>query len=526
MRRILAVNMISIGLLATGLLYLGEYRRGLVENELRIMTSQADLLSLALSLDPDGAVPPADGEPILRLEQATQLLRRLTDGWTARVRVFAPDGGMALDSRTLAGPGGAVEVRPLPPPGGPNLPDRVFGFLLALFDGAFHHMETLEPYREAAEQRAADYAEVEGALKGTPGQAVRSLRDGGLILSVALPVRHFKRVVGVVFLSADSTEIDRAVRAVRLGVLVLCAGALLVTALLSAYLARSMAGPIRLLAATAEKVRSTGADRVEIPDLGRRNDEIGDLSVALRRMTQALRERMGAIERFAADVSHEIKNPLASLRSAIETVSRLNDPAKQRRLMGIVLNDVQRLDKLITDISDASRLDAELSRALGGPVDMGAMAETLVDMERRDGAWPGSPGRERLTCEISGAGPFLVYGVDSRLAQVLRNLLSNAFSFTPEEGGVRVTVTREVDTVVLRVEDEGPGITAGKEEAIFDRFYSERSGDERSGYGGHSGLGLSISRQIAEAHGGRLTAANLPEGGAVFEMRLPAEDPC
>ena len=243
-------------------------------------------------------------------------------------------------------------------------------------------------------------------------------------------------------------------------------------------------------------------------------------------MTQALRERMGAIEGFAADVSHEIKNPLASLRSAIETVSRLNDPAKQRRLMGIVLNDVQRLDKLITDISDASRLDAELSRAVGGPVDMGAMAETLVDMERRDGAWPGSPGRERLTCEISGAGPFVVYGIDSRLAQVLRNLLSNALSFTPGEGKVCVTVAREADMVVLRVEDEGPGITAGKEEAIFDRFYSERSGDEGSGYGGHSGLGLSISRQIVEAHGGRLTAANLPDGGAVFEMRLPAEDPC
>ena len=526
MRRILAVNMISIGLLATGLLYLGEYRRGLVENELRIMTSQAHLLSLALSLDPDGDAPPPAGEPILRLEQATQLLRRLTDDRSARIRVFAPDGGMALDSRTLAGPGGAVEIRSLPPPGGPDLWDRTFGFLLALFDGAFHRMETLEPYREAAEQRATDYAEVEGALGGTPGEAVRSLGDGGLILSVALPVRHFKRVVGVVFLSAESTEIDRAVRAVRLNVLGLCGVALLVTALLSAYLARSMARPIRLLAVTAESVRPTGADRVEIPDLGRRNDEIGDLSVSLRRMTQALRERMGAIEGFAADVSHEIKNPLASLRSAIETVSRLNDPAKQRRLMGIVLNDVQRLDKLITDISDASRLDAELSRAPGGPVDMAAMAETLVDMERWDGGRSGSLDPERLTCRISGAGPFVVYGIDSRLAQVLRNLLSNALSFTPRERRVRVMVAREADTVVLRVEDEGPGVTAGKEEAIFDRFYSERSGGDGHGYGGHSGLGLSISRQIVEAHGGRITAANLPDGGAVFEVRLPAEDPC
>jgi two-component system sensor histidine kinase ChvG len=323
-------------------------------------------------------------------------------------------------------------------------------------------------------------------------------------------------------LSIGSSEIEEELRTVRLELLRIFGVALLVTVLLSFYLAGTIARPIRRLAAAAERARGRGA-RVEIPDFTGRGDEIGDLSGSLREMTDALWQRMSAIESFAADVAHEIKNPLSSLRSAVETAIRIEDPANQRRLMAIILNDVERLDRLITDISDASRLDAELGRGELALIDITAMLRALVDVHEatRTDCSP------RLVLEILERGrPLIVPGIETRLSQVFRNVIGNAVSFSPTRGEISLTARHDGRAVLVTVEDEGPGIPDDKLTAIFDRFYTERPLGEK--FGTHSGLGLSISKQIIEAHRGMIWAENRKDGGgavigARFCVRLPAE---
>ena len=351
---------------------------------------------------------------------------------------------------------------------------------------------------------------------------VRSTGGDRLILSVAVPVQRYKHVLGVLMLTRGSHAIDNALLEVRLDILKIFAVALGVTVLLSMYLAGTIVRPIRRLAAAAERVRHDHGRQQTIPDFAGRNDEIGDLAESLSEMTNALWIRMDAIESFAADVAHEIKNPLTSLRSAVETTARLKDPEQQRKLMVIIQEDVSRLDRLISDISDASRLDAELSRAETEPVDIGAMLAILVEVH--DDTSGGGP-RTRLENTAGDSGPLMVDGIESRLAQVFRNLLTNAQSFSLGEGTITITTSRENGWIVVDIDDDGPGVPAGKEEAIFERFYTQRRKSEK--FGTHSGLGLSISRQIIDAHGGRLFAANRtgPSGevlGARFSIRLPA----
>jgi two-component system sensor histidine kinase ChvG len=367
---------------------------------------------------------------------------------------------------------------------------------------------------------------VQRALKGDMASAVRSEREAGmLLLSVAVPVQRYKQVLGAVLLSSDSTEIDQAIRSVRFEILKVFVIALGVTVLLSIYLAGTIARPIRRLAAAAERVRRGHGRHVLIPDFTRRGDEIGDLSGAFREMTNALWARMDAIEHFAADVAHEIKNPLTSLRSAVETAARVDDPHKQRRLLAVVLEDVQRLDRLITDISDASRLDAELSRLEFEPVMIGRMLGTLVDIYRSTAA----ERAPQLTLSLGGAagtaaGDLVVPGIESRLVQVFRNLIANAISFSPPGAVIHIAAQRQDDAVTVVIDDEGPGIPSGKLGAIFERFYTERPAGEK--FGTHSGLGLSISKQIVEAHRGSIRAENRlgSDGrviGARFVVRLP-----
>jgi two-component system sensor histidine kinase ChvG len=335
-------------------------------------------------------------------------------------------------------------------------------------------------------------------------------------------VQRFKQVLGAVMVTTTSAEIDTAMREVRIGIIKVFGGAFAITVLLSFYLAGTIARPVRRLAAAADSVRRSLRREQEIPDFTARHDEIGDLSGALREMTEALWLRMDAVESFAADVAHEIKNPLTSLRSAVETAARLSDPDQQRRLMAIIQEDVQRLDRLITDISDASRLDAELSREHMERVDLGALISGLIEVRRETGATESAD----LHYEGPADGALAVPGIETRLAQVFNNLISNALSFSPPGGAVVVRAAREGRHVVVTVEDSGPGIPEGSEERIFERFYSERPESEK--FGTHSGLGLSISRQIVAAHGGVIRAENRRDApgaiqGARFVVRLPAQ---
>jgi len=297
---------------------------------------------------------------------------------------------------------------------------------------------------------------------------------------------------------------------------------LLLTILLSLYLASTIAHPIRRLAHAAEQVRKSHNRQHRIPKMKDRDDEIGELANALADMTDALWRRMDAIESFAADVAHEIKNPLTSLQSAVETIARINDPARKDQLMAIISDDVARLDRLISDISEASRLDAELSRAETTPVNLAAMLETLVDMH----AATAEAHAPQIRLDLAD-DDLTVPGMEGRLVQVFRNLIGNAITFSPAGGVITIAGGREDEDVdvVITIDDQGPGLPAGKEDAIFDRFYTERPSGEK--FGTHSGLGLSISRQIIDALHGSITAETLRGAGdralgARFTVRLPS----
>jgi len=517
-RRILAVNLLALGFLFAGLLYVDEYRRGLIAAELAALKTQADLFAAALGEGATASDAPTEEGLIVPVAQ--QMVRRVVQATRTRARLFSRDGELLADSRLLLGPGGMVQIEELPPPQDELQPAKN---LLAAYDLVAKRLsdkKVLPVYGENPVQKAADYPEALEALSGTVDEVVRSVPGGGLILSVAVPVQRYKQVLGALMLTRGSHDIDVAVFQVRLDILKVFAVALAVTVLLSLYLAGTIARPILKLSAAAERVRKDRHRKHTIPDFADRGDEIGELALALREMTEALWLRMDAIESFAADVSHEIKNPLTSLRSAVETAVRVNDPDKRQKLMTIIFDDVQRLDRLITDISDASRLDAELSRAQFAPVDIGLMLGMLVDMTRTNAEDRGV----RLNLKLKGKRDLIINGLEGRLVQVFRNLIANAVSFSPPRGTITITAGRKDSTVVAEVIDEGPGIPEDKECEIFERFYSERPHGEK--YGTHSGLGLSISRQIVEAHGGTVFAENRGQDGngphgARFVVRLP-----
>jgi two-component system sensor histidine kinase ChvG len=520
-RRILAVNVLALALLAGGFLYLGKYQASLVSQQIESLKTQGEVFAAALG---EGAVlDSVDEGEILLPDLARQMMRRLVEPTRTRARLFGVKGEIIADSRVLRGPGDSVQVLELPAPktAGPivRLTDRVYDWVV----GELPRRTRYPMYRESSLQRADDYPEVIRALRGETASAIRGdPASSGLVLSVAIPVQRYKQVLGAVMLSTGSGEIEEEVRTVRLELLRIFSVALLVTVLLSFYLAGTIVRPIRRLAGAAERARGRRA-RVEIPDFTRRGDEIGDLSGSLREMTDALWQRMSAIESFAADVAHEIKNPLSSLRSAVETAVRIEDPAKQRRLMAIILDDVERLDRLITDISDASRLDAELGRLEVAPVDIAAMLDALADLHESTR----TEGAPHLVLEVTDRGrPLIVPGIETRLSQVFGNLIANAVSFSPPLGEIRLTARHDGRAVLVTVEDQGPGIPDDKLMAIFDRFYTERPLGEK--FGTHSGLGLSISKQIVEAHRGMIWAENRKDTsgtgvGARFCIRLPAE---
>jgi two-component system sensor histidine kinase ChvG len=510
-RRILAINLLALGIVVGGFFYLDQYQRGLIEGRLEALATQGLIIAAALA---ETAVPHDPLSPQrIDAERARELIQPLLLPVRSRARVFQNDGELIVDSRRLAHARSRVEVSELPPPEYPGPFDPLFDRVYDMLDRAL--IGHLPQYAEASHQRAEHYAEAVRALRGQIGAQARLDAEGNMVLNVAVPVRRFKAVLGALMLTAGTEDLERRVRETRGDVLVLSLVAVAVTVLLSLYLAATIAGPIRQLAAGAERVTIGHGRAEEIPDLSRRDDDIGDLSTALQAMTEALHQRLDAIDGFAADVAHELKNPLSSLRSAVETMQRVGDDATRQRLLAVLAEDVARMDRLITDISAASRLDAELTRATMSPVDMVALLEALVEVRRASGGGQAP----RIDLVLEQEGPVDVRGIEDRLSQVFRNLIDNAVTFSPPGGLITVRLSRRRDCAVVTVEDEGPGLPSGKIEAIFERFYSERPAGEK--FGTHSGLGLSISRQIVEAHHGTVRAENRPGGGARFVVCLP-----
>src|SRR3984957_17927744 len=516
-RRMIPVNGLPLAFLALGFLYLGKFESSLIDQQVEALRTQGEIFAAALG---EGAVldSPDEGEVLLP-DLAREMMQRLVAPTHTPARLFDSDGKMIADSKLLAGSGDAVEVTELPPPDNK-------GVLARLSDGAYDWIAGLLPQRRTypayhSGRAAGDFPEAGRALHGESGSTVRrDPTDNGLVISVAVPVQRYKEVLGAVMLSTVNGEIEAELRNVRFELLRIFGVALLVTVLLSIYLASTIARPIHRLAEAAERAQGRGA-RIEIPDLTQRGDEIGDLSRSLREMTNALWLRMSAIESFASDVAHEIKNPLSSLRSAVETAVRIDDPVKQQRLLAIILDDVERLSRLITDISDASRVDAELSRDVMEPTDLAAMLRALVDIHETT--------RPEGTAHVVLSLPewrrgFVVSGIESRLSQVFLNLISSAVSFSPPGSAIRVRAREDGRAILVTVEDDGPGIPPDTLTTIFERFYTERPAAEK--FGTHSGLGLSISKQIVEAHRGRIWAENRHDAtgavcGARFLIRLP-----
>ncbi|MSQ87286.1 MAG: HAMP domain-containing protein [Alphaproteobacteria bacterium] len=525
--RILAVNLAAPVLLVLGLLFLDEYEDTLIATELEALHTQGELIAASLGesavvVETENADFPSfipNGNlRIIQPDTARQLVRRLAGLAQLRARLFDRDGNLIADSRLLQGPGGEVQVIDLPPLAEDKL-DQWLRQAYVTATGRFGLGRDLEAYTERGNSVASDYKEVMAALEqGETGDAVRLRADREKMLTVAVPVQFYRQVVGAVFISRDGRNIDKRLFAVRGSILAMFGWVLGLTILTSIYLASTIGRPLRILAEAAEKVRHAKTRRHSIPDMTHRSDEIGELSGALREMTESLWQRLDAIESFAADVAHELKNPLTSLRSAVETVARVKDPEQQKKLMSIILDDVSRLDRLISDISDASRLDAELSRAETGPVKLGALLDALAQMQNAND----DTKAPKVNLEIAAAESLTITGLEGRLAQVFRNLIVNAVSFSPPGGTITVRATREGPFACVDVLDQGSGIPAGKEKAIFERFYSERPEAEK--FGTHSGLGLSISKQIVEAHRGIISAVNRNDGGgtgARFIVRLP-----
>ncbi|WP_417769606.1 stimulus-sensing domain-containing protein [Stappia sp.] len=548
-RRILVLNLAGLCALVGGILYLNQFRAGLIDARTQSLLTQGEIIAGAIAasatvetdglmVDPEQllqlqtgeSISPTDGSRLIDFpinpERVAPVLRRLISPTRTRARIYDPEGILILDSRHLYARGQILRFD-LPPPTTeePGLWDKFWADVKLWF-----RRGDLPLYEEIGAGNGRAYPEVEAALAGSPASVVRVSPRGELIVSVAVPVQRFRAVLGSLLLSTQGGDIDAIVRAERVGIVRVFLVAATVTMVLSILLAGTIAGPVRRLAAAAERVRRGIKSREEIPQFSERRDEIGHLARALRDMTNALYNRMDAIETFAADVAHELKNPLTSLRSAVETLPLARQPEARERLMDVIQHDVRRLDRLITDISDASRLDAELARIDAEPVDVSALLLGVADLaNERAGA---SDARvEVLLHPTRRDHPYRVLGHDSRLGQVINNLIDNARSFSPPGSKVLIQASRTADMVEITVDDEGPGVRAELQDRIFERFYTDRP--EAEGFGNNSGLGLSISRQIVEAHRGTISVVNREKkepgtgeiriGGARFIVRLPAE---
>ena len=514
--RILAPNVLALGILVGGVLYLDQYRDGLIDAKIAALQTQGEIIAGALGESALAGPPEAVR---LDVDVAQRLIRRLTVPTRTRARLFDIGGALVADSRELVAAGRHVQLKYLPPPG---QGDAVIDLMSGVYDWILPRLPSGDRFPRQDPrpiQSAGDLPEALGALGGEFGGAVRSGLDGSLIITVAVPVQQLRQVLGALVLSTDSADIEESVRSVRVAIIQVFVLALAVTVLLSIFLAGTIARPVRRLAQAADQVRRWRGQRVQIPDFRDRGDEIGDLSGALGDMTNAFYLRLDAIGAFAADVAHEIKNPLTSLRSAVESLSLAKDETQRSRLLTVIEEDVGRLDRLISDISNASRVDAELARATAEPVDLTRLLETVVHVHRDRG------GETAPRFELHAPGdPMVVEGVPGRLGQVVDNLVSNAVSFSPDNGVIRLSLARGDGEAVLTIEDDGPGLPDDMAERIFERFYSHRPASEA--FGQHSGLGLSIARQIVEAHGGRIRAENRRDAdgqvkGARFIVRLP-----
>ncbi|PCI86159.1 MAG: histidine kinase [Hyphomicrobiales bacterium] len=555
--RIIVMNVVALAILLSGILYLDQTKEGLIDAKLESLITQSVVIAGALSasaseedfgefdfsidelLEDNADIDISQDDVYSTIsvpidpEDAAEILRHSLLKKKTRARIFDAEGVLLLDSRSLYA-GGDILQRELAPLGETN---NAWYEELWNWVKLGYLRRDLALYKEYSGENGRKYSEVATALNGEAGTNVRVDENGNLVLSVAVPIQKLRSVLGILFLSTKGSDIEAMVATEQVNLFKLFAIAAVVIIVLSFFLAQTIALPIRSLANAAEEVGKDIANADLIPDYSHRRDEIGHLSGSLGKMTEALFSRIEAIERFAADVSHELKNPLTSLRSAVETLPIAKSDENKKRLMEIILQDVQRLDRLITDISDASRLDAELAREEKEEVDLRALLETLVliaNETKRDGEAQILLDIAEPTGDVyEGDAAFLIAGHNIRLGQVVQNIIGNARSFAPKNSEIDVIMRRMGGHIYIDILDEGAGIQAEDFERIFERFYTDRQHmmdvdpDKyiKQDFGDNSGLGLSICKQIIEAHQGTISAENIVVNdqilGAKFSIKLP-----
>ncbi|MCH1487217.1 MAG: sensor histidine kinase, partial [Alphaproteobacteria bacterium] len=552
--------MLGLLVLVGGFLTFQESRQLLTNAYRQSLETQANLIAGALAPTAQAQNPFQFFEPSIlnrllqnggrsdwQLRDAETILARARLVSVARLRLYARNGRLVLDSAHMDR-SARVIAKSLPPmPGDDTMPGLMQNLMKAVTS------IWRDPTPLLSEINAADglrLTEVTRALSGQPASAQRQSEEGGDILTVAVPVQGYRAVVGALMVSTQPGEIDALLAEERQLIFQLSAIALVVNIITSLLLAATMVVPVRRLAAAMRGFGSPSPSLPgleTIPDLSYRRDEIAELSGALRDMTERLLSRINTIDRFAADVAHELKNPLTSLHSAVQSLDQ-SKSGDREQLMGIIHNDINRLNRLISDISKATRLDAELSLEPSEPFDLSALAGELSSA-----LTPGFESDNQINLVVRADAPCPVLGQKPRIAQIIENLLTNAVSFTPAGGRVFLTTQQRDGEALLLIADEGPGLAADTQEKIFERFYTDRTKQPArqqdtngtknytknniqnntqnnnaaaTGKLGHSGLGLSISRQIARAHGGDLIADNRPDGtGAYFTLSLPLAAP-
>lgn len=537
-RRIVVLNLAGLFALVLGILYVNTLRAGLIEARTESLKVQSQLIASAVAaaatvetdvirVDPNKLLQLKPGESIrifedtiddldftINPERIGVLLSRLVSPTRTHARIYDRDTSLLLDSQSFYSKGEVIRFSLPPTTEKPGWLDEIYNAVQKIL------LPKDFPILDEIALSTRGHPDIQKAMEGEIVSEVRLNTDGEIITSVAVPIQRFREIQGVLLLSTLPGDIDSAIIAEKKAIIQVFLVAVFVMLLLSLFLAGTIAGPIRRLSDAAERVKKRVQSRIEIPNYTYRSDEIGHLSLSLRDMTQTLYNRIEAIERFAADVAHELKNPLTSLRSAVEVFPKAKNDEAKTKLLSIIEHDVKRLDRLITDISDASRLDAELQREEGKAVDIGTLLDNLVLYANQ---FDGAP-KVNFTSTQIGNTKFesKVQGHEGRLAQVFNNLFDNARSFSPENGKIEVEYEAFKDKVIIQIKDQGTGIQNDAFEKIFERFYTDRP---EHAFGNNSGLGLSISKQIIEAHGGTISAQNIKDGdvikGAHFIIELP-----
>ncbi len=512
--RIIGINIIAVIILVLGVIYLGQYQSTLIESKLERFQTEITLVTAALA---EGAIETSSTNNIYLVpEKAKFLSARLAATLGKRILIFDINDQMVSDSKII------IEKENIEPIfqvlkkekeklNSVEMLKNTAGWIISLLPKS----TKLQSFSGVISNKASDYHDVVASLTQKLSISAWHDKNGEIILTAAMPIINNSKSIGIVMIIGGDEDIKEALGDAWFDILKIFLLTLFVTILLSIYLSGVIARPLRKLAVAAENVRKGKAKHTDIPDMSYRNDEIGELSIVLRDMTHALWERMDTIETFAADVSHEIKNPLTSLKSAVETASIVKKKKDRDKLLDIIKHDVDRLDRLITDISSASRLDAELSRETFDFIDLKQLLAQLLDsyktpLERtsnnnessniaiKDGA--------TIKLEMPNDSNIITIGSEVRLMQVFQNIISNALSFSPKGALIKIIVESKDSHATITIEDEGCGIPENKLESIFERFYSERPDHEE--YGNHSGLGLSICKQIITAHNGIIYAEN------------------